>query len=352
MTSTPPVRRRAALLLSVAFLTAAFAAPVPPAAAATVPGSIWGSTVPGNAASEDPGPVEVGVKFRTDVEVRVTGIRFWRGPGNDGPHIGHLWRGDGTLLAGVAFPAPVGDGWQEARFDLPVSIAPGTTYVASYFAPGGRYAYDLGYFAAGPYTNGPLRALADGEDGGNGVFVYADGPAFPTETFGSLNYWVDVLVEPSSRTEKRAVRDAVAGLRPTVPARPDGLLLDAALTALEASLADRLWRDGDHLDPAAGRAVFTREARAAAHLQILSVLSRGRTLGAELRAVIARLVAVDRGLAARAVAEAPGLGVPEARIAKARGLIRLGDALARRRLAPAAITVYGQAWSLVRPPSP
>jgi hypothetical protein len=40
--------------------------------------------------------------------------------------------------------------------------------------------------------NGPLHALKDGADGPNGVYKYG-ATAFPTLTFNSTNYWVDVL---------------------------------------------------------------------------------------------------------------------------------------------------------------
>ena len=42
-------------------------------------------------------------------------------------------------------------------------------------------------------TNGPLTALADGVDGGQGVYVYNATSAFPNLTFNSENYWVDVV---------------------------------------------------------------------------------------------------------------------------------------------------------------
>jgi hypothetical protein len=46
---------------------------------------------------------------------------------------------------------------------------------------------------ATPVTSGPLTALADGADGGNGVFMYGSTGSFPNQTFNSSNYWVDVL---------------------------------------------------------------------------------------------------------------------------------------------------------------
>ena len=42
-------------------------------------------------------------------------------------------------------------------------------------------------------TNGPLYALQNGESGGNGVYRYGAGGGFPSSTFGSSNYWVDVV---------------------------------------------------------------------------------------------------------------------------------------------------------------
>lgn len=39
--------------------------------------------------------------------------------------------------------------------------------------------------------------LRDGESGGNGVYVYGAG-GFPTDTFQSTNYWVDVVFTTSA----------------------------------------------------------------------------------------------------------------------------------------------------------
>jgi hypothetical protein len=83
------------------------------------------------------------------------------------------------------------------NFATPVSITAGTVYVASYFAPVGRYAGDGGYFATTGVDNGPLHALKDGVSGGNGVYAYGSTSAFPSNTFNSANYWVDVVFATS-----------------------------------------------------------------------------------------------------------------------------------------------------------
>ena len=52
-----------------------------------------------------------------------------------------------------------------------------------------------GYFATNGVDNAPLHALADGVDGANGVYRYGAGGGFPTNTWQSSNYWVDVVFD-------------------------------------------------------------------------------------------------------------------------------------------------------------
>jgi hypothetical protein len=77
-----------------------------------------------------------------------------------------------------------------------VPIVAGTTYVASYHTNVGRYAFSGDYFAAAGVDSPPLFALQNGVAGGNGVYLYGPG-GFPSQTFRSANYWVDVVFEPA-----------------------------------------------------------------------------------------------------------------------------------------------------------
>ncbi|AUX48795.1 uncharacterized protein SOCE26_103360 [Sorangium cellulosum] len=158
--------------------------------------SLWSSAdVPSIAAADDDQAVELGVKFRSSVGGQVTGIRFYKGPGNSGAHIGHLWTAAGEPLASVEFTGESASGWQEARFAAPVAILANHVYVASYFAPNGRYAASNSYFSSTGHVNGALYALEDGESGGNGVYHYGSAE-LPTSTWRGSNYWVDVLFVP------------------------------------------------------------------------------------------------------------------------------------------------------------
>jgi hypothetical protein len=158
-------------------------------------GSIWDNTaLPSIAAFNDPNPISLGVKFRSDVDGFVTGIRFYKGPANVAPHVGSLWTEGGTLLASVSFANETTLGWQQASFSAPVPITAGTVYVASYHTTAGRYAADSDFFATSEIVSGPLHGLQDGADGGNGVFAYGTSTVFPNNSFDATNYWVDVAV--------------------------------------------------------------------------------------------------------------------------------------------------------------
>ena len=163
--------------------------PTPPG---DCPCTIWpGTATPAVASDPDTNPIEVGVKFRAAQAGSITGVRFYKGPGNTGTHVGSLWTAGGTKLASATFTGESATGWQQVGFADPVPIAANTTYVASYFAPVGRYATSDGYFNTA-VTNGPLTALANGADGPNGVYRY-DSTGFPTQAFAASNYWVDVV---------------------------------------------------------------------------------------------------------------------------------------------------------------
>ena len=74
-------------------------------APAGCPCSIWpSSTSPASpVAVHDSQPIEVGTKFRADENGTITALRFYKGTGDTGTHVGHLWSSTGTQLAQVNF---------------------------------------------------------------------------------------------------------------------------------------------------------------------------------------------------------------------------------------------------------
>jgi len=163
----------------------------------TASGSIWSSATPATPVAAGQPPVTVGVKFRSDTAVPITGIRFYKGAGNTGTHIGLLYSGAGALLAQATFTGETASGWQQATFATPVTVAANTTYIAALFTTSG-FAVDWNYFTSKGADAAPLHALRSGVDGGNGVYAYAASPQVPTQSYLDANYWVDVAYGTSS----------------------------------------------------------------------------------------------------------------------------------------------------------
>ena len=146
-------------------------------------------------ADPDPAAIEVGVKFRADVNGYIKGIRFYKSTSNTGTHVGTLWSSTGQQLARATFSGETASGWQQVNFATSVAITANTVYVVSYHTNVGRYSGDEGYFANSGVDKPPLHALRNGVSGGDGVYRYSSTPVFPNSTFNSTNYWVDVVFD-------------------------------------------------------------------------------------------------------------------------------------------------------------
>jgi Domain of unknown function (DUF4082)/Bacterial Ig domain/Carboxypeptidase regulatory-like domain len=182
------------------------------------PCSIWNSSLgPNTVDGGDPSAIEVGVRFRTDNDGVITGLRFYKASTNTGAHIGHLWTSSGTLLGTVTFTGESSSGWQQVQFATPIAVTANTVYVASYFAPSGHYSADSRYFKEAGYDSPPMHALEDGVDGSDGVFIYTPTPGvFPTASFTSTNYWVDVVFVSGTTFEIGGNVGGIGGIGATV----------------------------------------------------------------------------------------------------------------------------------------
>jgi len=158
--------------------------------------TIWPDSAAPDQFATDTSPYELGVKFSAEDDGWITGVRFYKGTGNTGTHIANLWNAGGVQLASAPFTVETPTGWQTATFPVAVAVTAGTTYVASYHAPNGRYARDAGYFSTA-FDNAPLHALQNGGPSGpNGVFR-PGASGFPNQAASApnnaTNYWVDVV---------------------------------------------------------------------------------------------------------------------------------------------------------------
>jgi hypothetical protein len=163
-----------------------------------VSNTLWGaSATPAVESHTDGQAVTLGVKFTPRISGAITGIRFFKGAQNTGTHTAGLWTIGGPLLASASFTNESASGWQQVTFSTPVNITPGTTYVASYHTTSGHYSITRPYFTT-EYTNGFLAALADGAQGGNGVYTYGPSMTYPANSYQATNYWVDVMFVPAN----------------------------------------------------------------------------------------------------------------------------------------------------------
>ena len=156
--------------------------------------TIWPPDVTGG--PEGPAvSTEIGVKFKSDIDGFITGIRFYKYAANTGTHVGNIWITDGTNLGQVTFMGESSSGWQQADFATSVPIYAGVTYIASYHTTVGYMARTIGQLSSIGVDNAPLHLLQNGIDGGNGIFEYSATTIFPVqETSGDYD-WLDVILE-------------------------------------------------------------------------------------------------------------------------------------------------------------
>ena len=129
-------------------------------------------------------PVELGVKFYSEVGGTIKGVRYYKSRDNTGTHVGNLWSSSGTLLASAPFVDETISGWQQANFATPVPINSFTVYVASYHTNVGHYSANPNYFSSIGADNSPLHAPVNGGSWGvNGVYAYGANSTFPNQSF-------------------------------------------------------------------------------------------------------------------------------------------------------------------------
>lgn len=156
--------------------------------------SLFGPLLPAvPAESGDTSSIELGTAFAVSTAGSASGVRFYKGQGNTGTHVGSLWNAAGERLAQVTFSDETATGWQTATFPAPVALEPGQTYVVSYLAPNGNYAYTPAFFAE-PWINGVLSAPGPN----NGRYQYGGGGSMPTNSWNATNYFVDILFTPAT----------------------------------------------------------------------------------------------------------------------------------------------------------
>ena len=178
------------VMLAITATVVAFVAIAQSATAAPAGYPIFADTAkPSQAADQETRAVELGVKFRSSSDGYITALRYYRMAGSTASNRLTLWSSGGAVLARATPFSATTSGWQTAALAVPVTIKANSEYVASYTAPGGKYAADQGMLSASKtITTRALTASA-------GVYSYSLG--FPRQSYASSNYYADVLFATS-----------------------------------------------------------------------------------------------------------------------------------------------------------
>jgi hypothetical protein len=185
--------------------------------------SIFGNTVPKTPVDPDGNAVTLGINFTSTQAGRITGIRYYRGQGNSHGYTVSLYDGYGKQLAvaSIAQDTCAVPCWEQVSFPAPIAINANTRYTAAYYTSNGHYADDQGGLLSN-VANAPLTALANG-----GVYYYGAGIGFPTQTWNSSNYYVDILFTPN--TPPQQVISSIALSNKTITAnQPAGTVVGQA----------------------------------------------------------------------------------------------------------------------------
>lgn len=188
----PRPRRKAALslaitvLLSLGFIVAAN----PVSALVHRTGSI--------VIENDSLPVELGVRVTANTDGRVSGVRFYKGAGNTGTHVGNVWDTNGRRLATATFTGESATGWQTVKLSTPIPLTKGQSVVVSYFAPRGHYAQQQYAFTRSQTLSGS-GLMAD-----RGVYSYSATSAHPSQSWHDSSYYVEPVWTRGGRRHGRA----------------------------------------------------------------------------------------------------------------------------------------------------
>lgn len=151
----------------------------PPAACRS---SLWDhSSVPPGRSFNDGQPVELGVKLKAKVAVRICAVVFYKAAGVEGPVNVRLWSAAGPELGSGAATTTSAAAWVTVNLRTAVDVAAGTSVIASYNTPGPYWA------VSGAPTAESAEIMATGS-----AYRYGGAGTYPS-TPGGANYFVDVV---------------------------------------------------------------------------------------------------------------------------------------------------------------
>jgi hypothetical protein len=174
------------------------------ASAAASEQTLWGSGSPsGVRTADDSSSVELGTAFTVEDTGTISGVRYWRSSDQPDTQAGALWTAGGQLVASASASSDQ-SGWQTARFAAPVKVDAGDSFVVSYHAPQGGYAFTADYHGSAVSSGLSIPSSNAGR------FTYASSTRFPTHSYRSTSYWVTPVFTPADSDGSGGVAPAPA----------------------------------------------------------------------------------------------------------------------------------------------
>ena len=141
------------------------------------------------------GQREIGLKVLVTEDGRLTGVHFFKAPGEEATnHVLRLWNDAGQKALEIVSDNESVFGWQRIPLKAPYSVKKGQTYVISYTASA-QYPDSPGFFE-GPENPGSNKVIVKpvekpGLTAQNGVYCFEIGQKAPDRTSYNMNYFVD-----------------------------------------------------------------------------------------------------------------------------------------------------------------
>lgn len=166
--------------------------------------SLFTGQTPGIPNIFEAGPRTVANALRFAVPGKVKGFRIYAPTTATGTYAGVLWKattGSAGTELGTATFAALSAGWNTVLLGAPISVDELSVYKVGLRTSEGRYAATSGFWATG-LVSGNVIGLQDGSSfagitQSNGTFA-GDATAYPTGTFGSNAYFIDVIFEATT----------------------------------------------------------------------------------------------------------------------------------------------------------
>lgn len=147
-------------------------------------------------ANTDDVAVTVGMVITPKIQGVLNYWRMYKSTAADtSTYVFGIWLANGTQIYSQSVKMSGAAGWKRIPFTFPFPLQAAQNFVVGVFLPKGDYGSRLNVFTA-DRVRGFLTAPASSKAGGNGRYVYGNALAYPSATYQSGSYYLDIVFSP------------------------------------------------------------------------------------------------------------------------------------------------------------